>query len=55
MYRAAFVTPEMLLIEYSMEHANSIAARGFDGLLPQRREPTLSAILRIASAFCGLR
>jgi hypothetical protein len=45
MYRAAFVTPEMLLIEYSISCAP-----------PMRRVPeALSFMLRLASALCGLR
>jgi hypothetical protein len=45
MYRAAFVTPEMLLVEYSIYCAP-----------PMRRVPeALSFMLHLASALCGLR
>ncbi|BBQ00297.1 hypothetical protein BSFA1_54250 [Burkholderia sp. SFA1] len=47
MYRAAFVTPEMLLIEYSVS---------MSPLLVKLRQPdALSLVRRLASVLCGLR
>jgi hypothetical protein len=46
MYRAALVTPEMLLIEYSMTPSAEA--------LPATR-PTLSIVSWMVSVLCGIR
>jgi hypothetical protein len=58
MYRAAFVTREMSLIELSMQQLPSIMPHGFDSAPPQWRALTriaLPVILRLASLLCGRR
>jgi hypothetical protein len=58
MYRAAFVTPEMLLIECSMAQSPEMTKHGFASAAHQLRElnqTALAFVLRLTYTLCGLR